>query len=70
MLGNDVSNMINQLLSRTLIDIHDFDDKSKKILIEYPKYIRRCENIKDVFIKRTIVEKSNIKEDIDNVFNN
>ena len=62
-------NVINELLSKSLIDNHVSDDEFKKILNEYQECIRRCKNIKDVFIERTFVEKAKIKEDIDKVFN-
>ena len=59
--------MINHLLNKSFIDNHVSDDESKKNLNKYQEYIR-CENIKDVFIERTLVEKANMKEDVDKVF--
>ena len=69
LLGNNVLNMINELLSKSLIDNHVSDDEFKKILNEYQEYIRRCKKHQRCFHWRTFVEKAKIKEDIDKVFN-
>ena len=68
LLENNVLNVINQLLSMSVIDNDVSDDESKKILNEHQKYIR-CRNIKNAFTERTFVEKVKTIEDIDKVFN-
>ena len=69
-MGNNTLIRINQLLSESLKDNHISDSEFKAVLEEYQKFLRISNNMKDVFTRRTFVEKDEIKKKVNEVFEN
>ena len=67
-MGNNTLIRINQLLSESLKDNHISDSEFKAVLEEYQEFLRISNNMKDVFTRRTFVEKAEIKKKVNEVF--
>ena len=69
-MGNNTLIRINQLLSESLKDNHISAGQFESVLEEYQEFLRISNNMKDVFTRRTFVEKAEIKKKVDEVFEN
>ena len=68
LMGNNTLIRINQLLSESLKDGKISDSEFKAVLEEYQEFLRISNNMKDVFTRRTFVEKDEIKKKVNEVF--
>ena len=59
---------INQLLCESLKGNHISAEEYESVLQEYQEFLRLSNNMKDVFTRRTFVEKAEIKKKANEVF--
>ena len=67
LLANSFLNTVNELLSESLRDSHISDKEFKQILDIYQQYLTECKYTRDAFARRNLVERDEIKKQIDEV---
>ena len=69
LLANNTLSTVNELLSESLRDNHIYDGEFKRVLDVYQQYLVDCKYINDVFARKNLVEKDQIKKKINEVLN-
>ena len=68
LIANNTLNKINQILSKAVKDGKVDDEEFEIMVNEYQQYLQACSNLKDAFVNKTLVEKEEMKERIDDLF--